>query len=135
MIVVDSNILVYLWLPGMATETAQMVWQQDDNWHVPILWRSELRNVLVGYLRRGALDFEAVETVMQSMEETLKPNEHLVQSTSVLALARASNCSTYDCEFVALAEALSVPLVTEDKVILKAFPKWARTMKDFLTAN
>ncbi len=65
------------------------------------------------------------------------PNEHLVASESVfaLALARASHCSAYDCEFVALAEALSVPLVTEDKLIMKAFPTRAFTMKDFLKSN
>lgn len=135
MIVVDSNILVYLWLPGSATATAQTLWQRDDNWHVPILWRSELRNILLGYLRRGALDFAAVKSVMQSMEETLMAHEHLVESDSVLSLAQKSNCSAYHCEFVALAETLSVPLVTEDKAILKAFPIRALTMNAFIKSG
>lgn len=100
-----------------------------------VLWRSELRNILVGYLRRGAFDFVAIKTVMQSMKEILMPNEHLVASESVIALARASHCSAYDCEFVALAEALSVPLVTEDKLIMKAFPTRAFTMKYFLKSD
>jgi predicted nucleic acid-binding protein len=40
--------------------------------------------------------------------------------------------SAYDCEFVALASALSVPLVTADKAVLKAFPRQALTIDAFL---
>jgi predicted nucleic acid-binding protein len=40
----------------------------------------------------------------------------------VLELASRSGCSAYDCEFVALAQDLEVPLVTNDRQILKAFP-------------
>ena len=135
MIVVDSNILAYLWLPGSATETAKSVWERDNEWHVPVLWRSELRNILVGYLRRGVLDYEAIKSVMQLMEETLHSREHLVQSNVILSLARNSHCSAYDCEFVALAETLSVPLITEDKLILKAFPRLTQSMKTFINAS
>jgi predicted nucleic acid-binding protein len=43
-------------------------------------------------------------------------------SHHVLSLAAQSGCSAYDCEFVALAQDLRVPLVTTDRQILKAFP-------------
>lgn len=36
-----------------------------------------------------------------------------------------SNCSAYDCEFVALAMALGVKLMTMDAKLLKAFPTLA----------
>ncbi len=45
-----------------------------------------------------------------------------MDSYEVLHLAQISHCSAYDCEFVALARRLDVPLVTADKQILKAFP-------------
>lgn len=48
-----------------------------------------------------------------------------VQSREVMELVRDSECSAYDCEFVALAERLGVKLVTMDKKVLKAFPKRA----------
>jgi predicted nucleic acid-binding protein len=48
-----------------------------------------------------------------------------VHSRDVMALARDSDCSAYDCEFVALAERLDARLVTMDKKVLKAFPKRA----------
>jgi predicted nucleic acid-binding protein len=51
--------------------------------------------------------------------------EHEVDSRLVLELVRDSDCSAYDCEFVALAMALGVKLVTMDAKLLKAFPKYA----------
>lgn len=41
---------------------------------------------------------------------------------AVLELVRASDCSAYDCEFVALAAQLDTRLVTMDKKLLRAFP-------------
>lgn len=58
MIVVDSNIIAYLYLPGRYTEKAEALLEQDGFWAAPVLWRSEFRNILAGYLRRKALDFD-----------------------------------------------------------------------------
>jgi len=55
-----------------------------------------------------------------------------VPSSRVFELAGKSRLSAYDCEFVVLASVLSVPLVTADKAVLKAFPEQARTMETFL---
>ena len=43
-----------------------------------------------------------------------------------------SMLTAYDAEFVALATALSVPLVTGGKAVLRAFPDRALTMEAFL---
>jgi len=43
----------------------------------------------------------------------------------VLELAVRSRCTAYDCEFVALAKQLGVPLVTSDRQVLAAFPETA----------
>jgi predicted nucleic acid-binding protein len=53
-------------------------------------------------------------------------NEQMVDSRAVLRLAMQSRCSAYDCEYVAVAEAAGVPLVTNDRQILKEFPSIAR---------
>jgi len=68
---------------------------------------------------------------MEAAEGALAGREHLVPSAPVLEIAGRSRLSAYDCEFVALASVLSVPLVTEDKAILKAFPDRALTMEAF----
>ena len=69
---------------------------------------------------------------MRQIEEALAGCEHLVAGDAVLKVVEATRLSAYDAEFVALAEELSVPLVTEDKGVLKAFPESAFSMDGFL---
>ena len=54
------------------------------------------------------------------------------RSEKILELAAQSKCTAYDCEYVALAQDLGVPLVTTDKQILRAFPKTAVSMEKFV---
>lgn len=123
MIVVDSNIVAYLYLPGDYTEQAEALLESDPDWAAPLLWRSEFRNILAGYMRRKTLTFEAARDLQMEAESLLAGGEHEVDSRRVLELVRDSDCSAYDCEFVALAMTLGVKLVTMDAKLLKAFPK------------
>ena len=122
MIVVDSNVLAYLYLPGEHTLAAESLLEAEPDWAAPVLWRSELRNILAGYLRRGSLTFEQMCAVQREAEGLLSVSEFEVNSLSVLELVRDSDCSAYDCEFVALAVKLGTKLVTMDKKLLRAFP-------------
>ncbi|QXL83562.1 type II toxin-antitoxin system VapC family toxin [Comamonas sp. NLF-1-9] len=128
MIVVDTNVLAYLYLPGEHTAAAEALLERQPDWAAPVLWRSELRNVLTGYLRRGLLGFEQASAIQLEAQALMQGAEHEVDSLQVLQLAQHSGCSAYDCEFVALAQQLGVPLVTMDAQILRAFPDIARTV-------
>ena len=132
MIVVDTNVVAYCWINGPLTTLAQRVRIRDPDWHLPILWRSEMRSILTGYLRDGSLSDVQVERIMAAMEEALAGREHLVSSPKVFGVARGTRLSAYDCEFVVLASVLSVPLVTADKALLKGFPGCAMTMDAFV---
>ena len=125
MIVVDSNVLAYLYLPGEYTAAAEALLEQDSDWAAPILWRSEFRNILAGYLRRKAITFEQANSLQREAESLLEGAEFEVESLAVLELVRDSNCSAYDCEFIALAIKLDTKLITMDKKLLRAFPKRA----------
>lgn len=122
MIVVDTNILAYLYLPTDQSACAEKLLVAEPDWAVPVLWRSEFRNILAGYLRRGSLNFDAAIAIQAEAEALLAGAEHEVTSRSVLELVRDSDCTAYDCEFVALAKALGVRLVTADKKLVRAFP-------------
>lgn len=122
MIVADTNLLIYLYIQGQRTEESEAVLQQDAVWTVPLLWRSEFRNALIGLVRTEALQLEEALSILDEAERWLTGHEYSVVSRQVLALASRSGCSAYDCEFVALAQDLEVPLVTSDRQILKAFP-------------
>ena len=125
MIVVDSNVLAYLYLPGEYTAAAETLLEQDSDWAAPILWRSEFRNILAGYLRRKAITFEQANSLQREAESLLEGAEFEVESIAVLELVRDSDCSAYDCEFIALAMKLDTKLITMDKKLLRAFPKRA----------
>ena len=125
MIVVDSNVLAYLYLPGEYSTAAEALLEQDSDWAAPILWRSEFRNILAGYLRRKAITFEQAISLQREAESLLEGAEFELESLAVLELVRESDCSAYDCEFIALAMKLDTKLVTMDKKLLRAFPKRA----------
>ena len=129
MIVVDTNVLAYLYLPGEYTAIAELLLERDPEWAAPMLWRSEFRNILAGYMRRGRLNFQQAASVQREAESLLAGSEFDVDSLSVLELVRDSDCSAYDCEFIALAVKLESKLVTLDKKLLAAFPKNAVSLK------
>jgi len=120
--VVDSNVVAYLYLPGEYTVAAEALLERDPDWAAPLLWRSEFRSILAGYLRRQTLGFEQVCHLQSEAEGLLAGAEFEVDSEAVLKLVRDSDCSAYDCEFVALAIQLDTKLVTMDRKLLKAFP-------------
>ncbi len=121
MIIVDTNIIAYLVIAGAQTAFAERVFVYDPDWAAPLLWRSEMRNLLSLYLRRGEMNVTDAKRMMERAELTVAGNEYSVDSGRVLELAGASGCTAYDCEFIALAESLGVPLVTSDKKLLATF--------------
>ena len=125
MIVVDTNILAYLYLPGERTAQAEALYERDSAWAVPVLWRSEFRSILAGYLRREQLTYEQALAIISEAEAVVSGYEYDVASSDVMTLVRDSDCSAYDCEFVALAKSLGVGLVTADAKLLKEFPRVA----------
>ena len=72
-------------------------------------------------------------SIVNEAERWLTGHEYSVISHHVLSLAAQSGCSAYDSEFVALAQDLSVPLVTTDRPILKAFPTVAVSQLAFVS--
>ena len=128
MIVVDTNVLAYLYLPSEHSKQAEALFAHDPAWAAPKLWRSEFRNLLAGFLRRKALTFDQACGIQAEAESLMEGSEFEVDSRSVLELVQGSDCSAYDCEFIALAAKLGTKLVTLDKKLLKAFPKRALTL-------
>ena len=128
----DTNLLVYLYVAGQRTRQAEAVLRRDPTWVAPLLWRSEFRNTLVGLVRRRALVLEDAMRVAVEAERVMRGREYSVATDEVLRLADRSGCSAYDCEFVALAEDLRVPLVTVDRAVLRAFSAVAVTPDAFV---
>jgi predicted nucleic acid-binding protein len=130
-IVVDTNLLVYLYIQSEHTKRAVKAFLKDPDWAAPVLWRSEFLNVLTACLRKGIVALEAAIEIAGEAELLMEGGEFSVGSLDVLKLAAESRCSAYDCEYVALARELNVPLVTTDRQILSEFPEVGRSLEEF----
>jgi predicted nucleic acid-binding protein len=130
-IVADTNLIAYLFIQGDRTTQAERVLMGDAEWASPYLWRSEFRNVLAFYIRKGLLSLADAQLFIQEAETLMQGREYEVSSAQVLNLVANSTLSAYDCEYVALAQDLAVPLVTSDKKLLKAFPATAVAIEAF----
>ena len=132
MTVVDTNIIGYLYLTSERSAQVEKVLLKDSHWVSPILWRSEFRNVLAFYIRKRSLSLEDAHRIMEEATLLMHGQEYEVTSLQVLSLVNRSACSAYDCEFVALAQDLGIPLVTVDKQILAEFPDIAISLDDYI---
>ena len=132
MIVVDTNVIGYLFLSSKQSLLAEHALKKDSEWAAPILWRSELRNVLTLYIRKNFLTLEQAHRIMNGALDLLRGREYEVSSYEVLRLAAESKCSAYDCEFIAAAKDLNVTLVTVDSQLLRAFPTVAVPLNAFI---
>ena len=111
---------------------ADAAWAKDADWILPILWRSEFRNVLAGSIRRRSLTDEEAIGIANLAETMLSQKEFTVSTAAVLRLVSRSHCSAYDCEFVALAYSEGVRLLTVDRQILTEFPEVAISLEKFI---
>ena len=131
MIVVDTNVIAYLFLKGEYNQNAEKLLKSDSDWAVPILWRSELRSILTLYLRKNLITLNQSYEIIQESQKLLKGNEYTIDSLQLLEEINKSTLSAYDLEFVVLAKTLKTKLVTLDKKILKEYPRIAVSLKNF----
>ncbi len=130
MIVVDTNVIAYLFIKGSYSKTAEKLLKTDSEWISSPLWKSEFRSVVSLYLRKKEISLKQAQNIVQLAEEFMDDREFQPDSNLILDLVSTSKCSPYDCEFVALAKSLDLFLYTSDRKILKEFPKLAKSIGD-----
>jgi predicted nucleic acid-binding protein len=130
LIVADTNLIAYSLIAGPLTADADRVLEADEEWLAAPLWRSEFLNVLWMSVRRGVITHPEAEAAYGEAELLVRTVER-PDHRQVLGLALASGCTAYDCEFVALATAERLPLVTADSKVLAAFPSVAVSIRSF----
>ena len=130
MIVVDTNVIAYLFIKGDHSEFAENLLKIDSEWLSTPLWRSEFRSILSLYIKKNKLTVMDVYNIVQIAEDFMTEREYQVDSDKVFHLVSSSNCSSYDCEFVSLAQSLKLTLYTSDKKIAQEFPNTAKLLKN-----
>ena len=132
MIVADTNIISYLLLPTSYSDSVDQLYKLDPEWVAPTLWKNEFRSVLALYLSKEIITFASALQLQETAESMMAGNEFDISSAQVLALVAKNNCSSYDCEFVALAQYLNIQLITQDKKVLREFSSVAISIVDFI---
>ena len=132
MIVVDTNVICYRWMSSPNNAAAEAVLAKDPHWIAPVLWRSEFRNIVALAVRKKAITIPVAREIVRKAEASFEHCEFAVSSDAVLRLVARSNCTAYDCEFVALADAERVQLVTADRQILQEFPEISISLDKFV---
>ena len=132
MIVADANLLIYHFVQGAKSDLAHQVSRADDNWVVPVLWRHEFANALAMTVREAGLSLDDALATFGDAQKLLSARECVVNMADALELAAEKAISVYDAEYVVLALSKGIPLVTEDKELLRKFPGTAVSMRGFL---
>lgn len=128
MIVVDANAVLYALLPGDHHLSAAAWWSTGVQRMAPPLILDEVRNVLLGFVRRKSLTLEEAKSLYLEARESVEIVD-FHDTQDLLSLAHALGLSGYDVVYLALARAMAAPLLTADKRLLAADPIACRDVR------
>lgn len=131
MVVVDTNILVYLLIEGDHTEAAQALYAQDADWRSEGFVLIELSNVLATQQRTGAIGRSVADATLATAERVMSRLINLPHRRA-LALGMELGVSAYDARFLGAAQQLGSKLVTEDTRLRAAAPSLTRSLAQAL---
>ncbi|MDE1886408.1 MAG: type II toxin-antitoxin system VapC family toxin [Xanthomonadaceae bacterium] len=134
MIVVDTNILVPLFIHGPRLRAAVALLERDSAWCTEPYALVELANVFSTYMRANMLALEAAHRHIAEAEALLMPHLYRVPRKTVLDVAMRYKISAYDAHFLAVADAKGQPLITEDVKLRAAAPRLTRSLDEALSA-
>lgn len=133
MIVVDANLIGNLLIKSDHSPLAVQVFEKDPDWYAPILWQSEVRSIVTSYFRHHLLPLDNAYRIMDEAHGLMTDHERFISSNLVLELVGSSKCTSYDCEYVALAKEMNLTLVTFDKQVVGEFPRIAVSPQNFVS--
>lgn len=141
MIVVDVMLIfaAVVDIPKQSDDVSGVL-AKDANWVAPALWRSEIRNVLLKYVRakEGSVPgswmrLDDAMAKMNAAEQVISTREFSGgESGEIFQIASDYDLTAYDAEYVALSRRLQVSLITLDRQILSAVPDEALKPSDFI---
>lgn len=126
MIVVDTNVIAYLFLRGLHSSAVDRLVASEPDWAAPRLWLDEFLNVLVIQERNGLISPKDAADILRDAEALMVGGSYEIPANRILATARRTGCTAYDSQFITLAEDLGLTLYTFDRRILTNCPSIAR---------
>ena len=132
MIVADANLLINLVCATPLADMARRIRALDQDWVSPQLWQAEVLNGLLVMHRAGLLSLAEATQAWRNAAAVAVIGVHEGDPADILQTAQDAGLSAYDAHYVCMARALGIPLVTEDRKVLRACPDVARSMQAFL---
>ena len=123
MLVVDANIVVYLLTQNERTAQARELWASDRDWRAPRLLFYELANVFSQLVKQRALSLEAAAAGLEAGAGLVRMLDREPPAGRIVEISTKLGLSAYDACYLATAEMLRAPLVTEDSRLLRAAPQ------------
>ena len=127
--VVDASVGIQLFIDGPRSDAAhrlfaQLTLEPPARLYVPDLFYIEIANVLWKYVRWQGLPLDQAQGYLQQLERLGLPTTSTA-SLMMDALVQAARykITAYDACYLALAQRLSVPLITADRKLAEAIPE------------
>ena len=132
MIVIDANILIYSLIVGDYSPLILKLREKDTDWRTVGLCLHETLNVLATYQRRKVLTLTQCRELLVHAHHFIEVAHCDVDMDTALAVAAEYAITGYDAQYIALAQNLGAPLITEDRKLRKAVPVITCSIEKFL---
>jgi|SRR5258708_17230070 predicted nucleic acid-binding protein len=132
MLLVDTNVVVYLLIHGDQTDAAQELRRRDPDWRSEAFLLVELTNVLVSSIATKKMTLTLAQDFLAKAVVLFDGKLARIAHASVLAIAARHRVSAYDARFLALADQLGSRLVTEDARLRAAAPALTQSLAEAL---
>ena len=131
MIVVDSSVISFLFLEGELTESVKELHRIDSEWITPPILNHEMLNILavVGTADQAGAP---MEEIWRDIRALLGSRQQVPDPLRSLHLAIELKISGYEAQYVALAQQLNMPLVTEEQRLLEQLPDLCLSIEEAL---
>jgi len=135
MLLVDTNVVVYLLIAGDYTAAAQELRARDPDWRSEAFLLIEFTNVLASSIARKRMTLSLAEDLLAKAVALFDGKLARIPHASVLTIAARYRVSAYDARFLALADQLGRRLVTEDTRLRTAAPAFTQSLAEALATR
>ena len=135
MLLVDTNVVVYLLIAGDYTTAAQQLRARDSDWRSEAFLLVEFTNLLASSIATKRMTLSLAQDLLAKASALFDGKLGRIPHSSVLASAARHRVSAYDARFLALAGELGSRLVTEDTKLRAAAPALTQSLAEALAAR
>ena len=132
MLLVDTNVVVYLLIAGDYTAAAQQLRARDSDWRSEAFLLIEFTNVLASSIATKRMTLSLAQDLLAKATALFDGKLGRIPHSSVFATAARHRVSAYDARFLALAGQLGRRLVTEDTRLRAAAPSLTQSLAEAL---